>query len=168
MVFAILSKRLLSTTPIKTLVVPLSSALQGSREASPRSHRDIDWNRVLSLTASENQEMVMRARARHADLQVAILEAKEEAREIDFEDFKRKNVSDTLMASVKAAVESYEGPKVNIVDKIERIGEARREAAKHSVEYITQLEGEIREKEAMLEVVRSAKPPEEMTVRHSI
>ena len=80
MMFAILTKRLFSTTLTKTLVVPLSSTLQGSDETSPRSHRDIDWNRVLSLTASENQDMVMKARARHADLQVAILEAKEEAR----------------------------------------------------------------------------------------
>lgn len=77
-------------------------------------------------------------------------------------------MNDALLASVKAAVESYEGPKVNIADKVEKIQEARREAAKHSTEYITQLEMEIKEKEAMLEVVKSAKPPEEMTVCHSI
>lgn len=82
MTIAILVKRLLllQTSPTRNYALfstPLST-LNGSKETLTKSHRDIDWNRVLSLTASENQDTIMKVRSRHADLQSAITEAKEQ------------------------------------------------------------------------------------------
>lgn len=143
------------------------STLHKSNGIPKGSHRDIDWTRVLALTASENQDTVMKARSRHADLQSAINEAKEQPQEIDFEDFRRKRVDDSLIAKVQAAVESYKPHKVEIVDRVAKIQKDRAEAARHSAEYIAQLEVELKEKEAKLEIVRAAKPPEEMTVQYN-
>lgn len=165
MTMIILAKRLviLRTNLTRNLLTHLST-VHKSNENSNGSHRDIDWTRVLALTASENQDTVLKARSRHADLQSAITEAKEQPQEIDFEDFRSRKVDDSLIAKVQAAVESYKPHKVEIADKMTKIQKDRVEAAKHSAEYIAQLEIELTEKEAKLEIVKAAKPPEEMTV----
>lgn len=68
------------------------------------------------------------------------------------------------MASVRVAVESYKPQRVDVTDKIAKIQENRAKAAQHAAEYIAQLEVELKEREARLETVKAAKPPEEMTV----
>lgn len=73
-------------------------------------------------------------------------------------------MEDSLIERVQVAVESYKSHKVDIADKMAKIQENRAEAAQHSAEYMTRLEIELQEKEARLEIVKAAKPPEEMTV----